>query len=302
MNKKPFLCLILAVVLLFSGCVTLRLNEQSDTSVGEPSVPLTQPTESAPADSTVYADTSSPVAQEPATLYEPEHITGQTPVTQPTSVQQVDADWSVERAVSHLNAAVNAVKNCTYPFVLTEDIRHTLTVQDVNSEALREQAVAIVDTLNRSSLTEYKVLAGTTGRNGDQVNINDLIAPAGVPFNLNQSEVSAARVSYEGEHVLIVMALHDDTASADQSAPAVHGSKIPFVNLQGQSVDSYTVQSATLQYSAITLAARTDGQGRLLALTVSSQVSGQADIGHGSMVVQTQIGGTLKETRTFAYS
>ena len=303
MKKKSFLCLILVVLLCFSGCVTLRLNEGNTVVNAENPLPETQvPVQ----ETTAPIATEPPVSVMPDTVptqsLVPEHITDATDATQTPAPQQTDLNWTVGQAVAHLNSAVNAVKTSTSPFVMTEDIQHSVYMQSVSTETLRDPAKAIVEQFNRSSVTEYTVLAGTTGAGGEQVNINALLPPSGEAFVLTESEVSAARVSAEGDHTLIVMTLYDDTAGATQATPAVHGAKIPFIDPFGKSVEMYSVQSADIRYSAITLAARTDGQGRLLALTVSSDVLGFVTIGVGVLNAQSQFSGKIRETRTFAYS
>ena len=303
MKKISFLCLILAVLLCASGCVTLRLNEESTTVNAENTLP---PTGTVVTDTTASIPTEPPVSAVPATVptqpFVSEHITEAPLATQPAAPQQADVAWTVGQAVSYLNNAVNAVKTSTYPFVLTEDIQHSVYMQSVSTETLRDPAKAIVEQLNRSTVTEYTVLAGTTGANGEQVNINHLMPPCDEPFVLTEAEVSAARVSVEGEHTLIVMTLYDDTAGETDATPAVHGAKIPFIDPFGKSADAYSVQSAEIRYSKITLAARADGQGRLLALTVSSDVLGFVTVGIGVLHAQSQFSGKIKETRTFAYS
>ncbi|MBE6812791.1 MAG: hypothetical protein E7523_07900 [Ruminococcaceae bacterium] len=304
MKKKSVLCLILVLLLCFPGCVTLRLQAENTQASLENTFPPTEATADMPTEPPLPSEQSVSMVPEtsPTQGFVPEHITEVPLVTQPAAPQQTDADWSVTQAVSFLNNAVNAVKTSTYPFVMTEDIQHSVYMQSVSTESLRDPAKAIIEQCNRSTVTEYTVLAGTTGANGEQVNINSLIPPYGETFVLTEAEVSAARVSLEGDHTLIVMTLYDDTASADNAAPAVHGTKIPFIDPFGKSADAYTVQSADIRYSKITLAARVDGQGRLLALTASSDVLGFVTVGIGVMNAQSQCSGKIKETRTFSYS
>ncbi len=303
MKRKPFLCLILAVLLCLSGCVTLRLNPEN--TVANPT--NTQPaTQGQSVDTTAPLPTEAPVSVAPESLptlsVAPGQLTDAPVATQPAVSQQTDANWSVGQAVAFLNNAVNAVKASTAPFVLTEDIQHSVYMQSVSTQTLRDPANAIVEQFNRSTVTEYTVLAGTTGAGGEQVNINSLLPPCGEAFALTEAEVSAARVSVEGEHTLLVMTLYDDTAGTDNAVPAIHGAKIPFIDPFGKSADAYTVQAADIRYSKITLAARMDGQGRLLALTVSSDVLGFVTVGIGVLNTQAQFSGKVKETRTFAYS
>ncbi len=301
MKRKSFLCLILAALLCLSGCVTLRLNPGDTVVNPENTQPLPQ---GQIVDTTAPLLTQAPVSIAPESLptqsVAPEHLTEAPVATQPA--QQTDANWSVGQAVAYLNYAVNAVKASTYPFVLTEDIQHSVYMQSVSTQTLRDPANAIVEQFNRSTVTEYTVLAGTTGAGGEQVNINSLMPPCGEAFALTEAEVSAARVSVEGEHTLIVMTLYDDTAGTDNAVPTVHAAKIPFIDPFGKSADAYTVQAADIRYSKITLAARMDGQGRLLALTVSSDVLGFVTVGIGVLNTQAQFSGKVKETRTFAYS
>lgn len=295
--------MILVALLCTSGCVTLHLNEGSTVVNTDNTMPIT---EAVAPDTTAAPLTQAPVSlmpdTAPATQFVPVQLTDAAQVTQPPVTQQADVRWSVGQAVAFLNNAVNAVKASTSPFVLTEDIQHSVYMQSVSTETLRDPARAIVEQFNRSTVTEYTVLAGTTGAGGEQVNINTLLPPSGEAFVLTEAEVSAARVSVEGEHTLLVMTLYDDTAGADNATPAVHGAKIPFIDPFGKSADAYTVQGADIRYSKITLAARVDGQGRLLALTVSCDVLGFVTVGIGMLNAQSQFSGKIKETRTFAYS
>lgn len=276
-KKQCFLCLILAFLLCFSGCVTLQF-EAGNTVVSYDNTYQTQQ---------IPAEQTDAVAEIPT--QQPADHTG-------------TATRSVPEIVAFFNNAVNTAKNNADAYTLKETVLHSVSISQINSEAMRGMAQSVIDKLNRSYETVYTVVGGVATANGVSVYANDVIPPEGAAFVLTESEVAAARAVADGQNTAIVMYLQEDTASLAHPIPAIHGVKIPYVSLNGQSVDPYTVGTAQMQYTDIVLTASVDGSGRLLNLTVSANVTGSATGGIGVMTAEVLFGGTLKETQAFTYS
>lgn len=277
MKKQVFLCLILAAVLCLTGCVTLQF--EPGNTVVSPDGSYQQPAQQPQAG-------NAPVVQTPT----------QAPVGSANA-----AAWSAAEIVSFLNNAVNNAKNSVAGFVMKEKVNHAVSINSINSEPLRAMAESVLENLNYSSETQYTASGGVATAGTATVPVRDLLAPPGDYFAITEQEISAARASFDGENVIIVMTLQDDTA-AQQFVPTLHGAKIPFLHLHGKSIEPYAIQSATIAYTGITLAAAVNGQGQLVTMTVSAKAAGQASIGIGVMTAEVVFNATLKESREFVYS
>lgn len=283
MKKQHFLCLILIFLLCCSGCVTLQF-EQGGAAVF-PDNAYTQPVQQ-----------TTPSVQQPDT--------GNLPVEQ-TGVPSADNGktelmWSVAETVSFLNTAVNNTKNAAGSFSMTETLIHNVTDVQLNSESLRNMVQSVTDKFNVSQTKQYLAAGGTATSDNVSIPVQQLLFAETPVFSLSEQEVSAVKVFWDGQNTSIAMLLQNDTADA-QFVPSLHRTNIPYLNLHGQDIAPYSVQSASIRYTDVTLAATVNTLGQIVSLTLTAKAMGEAGIGLGIMAAQAHFAAELWENREFVH-
>ncbi len=280
MKKQSFLCLIFAVLLCGTGCVTLQFEQAGSAgmpgayapSVQQPTRPVQLP------DSSSAPAVQSPTAEDGKT----------------------ELFWSVAETVAFLNAAVNNTKNAVGSFSMTENVVHSVTDVQLNSEALRNMVQTVTDKLGFSSAKQYLAAGGTATSDNISVPVQQLLFAETPVFALSEQEVVDVKVFWDGQNTSIAMLLQDDTADA-QFVPTLHRTNMPYLNLHGQDISPYAVQSAAIRYSNVTLAATVNPNGILVSLTQTAKAMGEAKIGLGVLAAQAHFAAELYENREFLH-
>ena len=280
MKKHSLFCLVLAILLCCTGCVTLQF-EQAD-SAGVPGA---------------Y---TPPAGQATQPVQTP--VTDGAPAVQLPSAEGGSTEllWSVAETVAFLNAAVNNTKNAAGSFSMTENTVHSVTDVQLNSEALRNMVQSVTDKMNFSQAGQYLAAGGTATCNNVSIPVQQLLFAETPVFALGEQEVSAVKVFWDGQNTSIAMLLQDDTADA-LLVPALHRTNIPYLNLHGQDIAPYALQSAAIRYSNITLAATVNPNGRIASLTLTAKATGDAKIGLGVLAAQAAFAAELYENKEFLY-
>ena len=270
-KKLHLFSLFLAFLLLFAGCVNLRVQQ------GTPIVSAPPPTAA------------------PATL--PPSATQ--PVTEAPTGNAAAATWSKTEIVSFFNTAYVNVQNSQQRYLLKNTVNHTASLVHCSSAELESMAQQVIAVLNREIENEYTVDAATAAAaDGSSVPIAELLPNGSTGVPLKETDVTAARASFDGENVVVVLNLvdvvHDNANYADAAL-------VPRLGFYGRDISPYTVHESTIDYTDITLAAGIDGQGRLVTVTVTATAAGSAVGGIGVMTAEVLFAGKLKESRTFVY-
>lgn len=271
MKRMCILCFALCLLLCLPGCITLQY-EEGNTHVS-------------------YQDTTAPTDVQ----------TTQAPATQLQQNNPYALNWTTAEIVSLYNDAVNRAKANAEPYTLQESVSHAVSIADISSEAMRSAAQSVLDKINRFSDTTYDVYDGIATSGEMTVRVNDILPPYGAPFALHEANVIEAIASFDGEYIIIEMLLRDDTATAQQAVPALHGGHMPYLSLNGQDIAPYAIKQAQLQYSQMKITTAIDNYGKLISVTASASVSGSASGGVGLMSANVSFEGTLREVRMLIY-
>lgn len=279
MKKWNVACLLAAILVLFSGCIQLNFNENG---------PLFPPIE-------------NPII--------PMQTTGQNAVIQTQSAQAPTvaapvgndgaANWSKAEILSFFNNAVNRAKTAD-TYTLTRTLTHSMGLTQINNESMREMANGLTERMNRQQELQYSVQSTTaTDAYGNAFYANDLIMPTGRACALTDADVLAARASFDGENVIIVLSVADCEASL--AAPVPNSGISPYLPMDNLSSDPFTVSDARILYSKRTVAAGINNAGRLVTVTATANAAVSTQCGIGVMTAQADYAGTLKEVIKLVY-
>lgn len=286
LKKKVWCVAICLCLLLQTGCVTLTLSDGVSHRYPQgvqPAVPQTQPD---------IPPTQSSATEAPATA----------PVTEAQTGVAAAGTWNHEQILSYLASAVNAAKSEVSAYTLDCTLVHSVSLFDLSSEPMRDIVEEAITHLNYSKADVYTVADGTAVSANETLPLTELLLPAGKPFALEKEAIESARASFDGENVIIVMRLKDAQADHTQPVPGMTQGVIPYITLHGYDPAPYAIQSAAVSYSSCTIAAGIDAAGRLVTITSSADVAGEATGGLGSLTTDISFMGQTKAAYTFTYA
>lgn len=269
MKKTVFLCLLLVMTLSLSGCVTLRFYQ------GDPLVQVPNGLQATP---------------------------GVTDATDLQSDPSNAANWSKEEIVARFCDAVNLSKGNTLNYTLQKGVKHEVAFLGTADGQMPRMAESVVKKLNRNESHSYTVTGGAAVTETGNIPATELIAPKGMQFALQDAQITAAQASFDGTNVIAVISLCDDTANAQQPIPAIHGELISYLSFRGQDLSPYSVQTAQLEYTDVSLAASIDSAGRLVTMSITANVTGSGVGAFTVLTTEALFTAKVKESYAFSYS
>ncbi|MBQ6864249.1 MAG: hypothetical protein IJO14_08430 [Clostridia bacterium] len=290
-SKAVFCVAFCLLLFLNAGCVTLRFDDGIIRNFQQ------QPVQPQQSQSTLQPQMQQqPQQQQP----QAQQSAPATPTHSPAG--NAAANWSQEQILSYFTAALNAAKSADAAYSVDCAISHDVEIFSISSEPMREKAEEIVTRLKHSRAGVFTVSGGNAVSNGETLAVKDLIVPTGSTLSMDVSAIESARASFDGENIIIVMKLKDDTANHQNPVPVQTKGLIPYISLHGYKTDPYTINKAEINYTSCTVAAGIDAQGRLVTVTSSADVAAEATGGLGSMTADVTLMGKTKAAYTFTYT